>query len=393
MGLDSLRRRFIDLYRVLGVHPTAADAEIKRKFVDAAKASHPDCGGDASRFQAVSEAYRILNTQRAAYDALYRARTGSDPSGLGKFPQSAFNRRHDTFDYGGEDWRSFLRMQQQRQEQEQYDWFDEGHSHEDEGSAKSGSGSKASRGGQKQRQWRFVDVFVVEEDGKKRTDSRSSSETRQKRGKDKEKHRSSPAAAAAAGATTATSASSGAPTADTRTAEAANAASAAASCAFFFETDDESDSEKKGDQQQQEQQQQVQRESDTQDRDDAEDFQFERQSSRQSSKQGSNENGSRRNSRRGISTASSDESNRTPIYTIASLPVSADWLPAMSLSRKGGNRIEPVLFLQHKAVKRWLDLFGDRRRQYGIFESGLLRFLASPAKPKRPPRRAAARPA
>jgi len=73
-------------YEVLGVPATAADDELRRAYRRAARASHPDLGGDARRFRQVQDAWERIGTPaaRRAYDAGSRAsapRGASGPSG------------------------------------------------------------------------------------------------------------------------------------------------------------------------------------------------------------------------------------------------------------------------------------------------------------------------
>lgn len=58
------------LYDLLDVAPTASPAEIKQAHRLAAKRLHPDAGGDAARFAAVTRAYRVLSDpeRRRRYD-------------------------------------------------------------------------------------------------------------------------------------------------------------------------------------------------------------------------------------------------------------------------------------------------------------------------------------
>ncbi len=66
-----------DYYQVLGIEPDATEAQIRHAYRVAARQLHPDMGsGDATRFAAATEAYRILGdpTRRAEYDADHRAR-------------------------------------------------------------------------------------------------------------------------------------------------------------------------------------------------------------------------------------------------------------------------------------------------------------------------------
>lgn len=58
------------LYDLLDVAPSASPAEIKQAHRVAAKRLHPDAGGDAARFVAVTRAYRVLSDpeRRRRYD-------------------------------------------------------------------------------------------------------------------------------------------------------------------------------------------------------------------------------------------------------------------------------------------------------------------------------------
>jgi curved DNA-binding protein CbpA len=59
-------------YEVLGVGPSASAEEVRRAYVELARALHPDrAHGDARRMQEVNEAWRVLRdpTARRAYDA------------------------------------------------------------------------------------------------------------------------------------------------------------------------------------------------------------------------------------------------------------------------------------------------------------------------------------
>ncbi|NLA34330.1 MAG: J domain-containing protein [Actinobacteria bacterium] len=59
-------------YEVLGVDPTASDAEIRRAYLEAARRSHPDVAGDAGeeRMRQINEAWATLSDPeaRALYD-------------------------------------------------------------------------------------------------------------------------------------------------------------------------------------------------------------------------------------------------------------------------------------------------------------------------------------
>lgn len=59
-----------DLYEVLGVGRDATKAEIEAAYREAARKSHPDHGGDAARFRAVTAARELLvcPERRARYD-------------------------------------------------------------------------------------------------------------------------------------------------------------------------------------------------------------------------------------------------------------------------------------------------------------------------------------
>src|SRR6476661_5668275 len=67
-------------YEVLRVAVTATEREIKVAYRKAARASHPDHGGDAAAFRQVTLAYETLidPQRRAAYDRSYA--TGPRPS-------------------------------------------------------------------------------------------------------------------------------------------------------------------------------------------------------------------------------------------------------------------------------------------------------------------------
>lgn len=62
----------MNAYQILGVEPTASDAEIREAYRALAKQHHPDKkGGDAEQFKEVQRAYDKVGTPsaRAAYDA------------------------------------------------------------------------------------------------------------------------------------------------------------------------------------------------------------------------------------------------------------------------------------------------------------------------------------
>lgn len=60
-----------DLYAVLGVPRTATAAELTAAYRRRARTTHPDAGGDALAFRAISRAYDVLSDVglRAGYDA------------------------------------------------------------------------------------------------------------------------------------------------------------------------------------------------------------------------------------------------------------------------------------------------------------------------------------
>lgn len=59
-----------NLYETLGVHPKADTAAIRKAFRKKAKTEHPDAGGSAERFGAISLAHDVLTdeTRRRKYD-------------------------------------------------------------------------------------------------------------------------------------------------------------------------------------------------------------------------------------------------------------------------------------------------------------------------------------
>ncbi len=62
-----------DPYKILGIHRTANDAEIRAAYRALARKYHPDAGAGSSaeKFREIQEAYEILSNprQRAAFDA------------------------------------------------------------------------------------------------------------------------------------------------------------------------------------------------------------------------------------------------------------------------------------------------------------------------------------
>jgi curved DNA-binding protein len=58
-------------YTTLGLDPSASGDEIRQAYRSLSKIHHPDAGGDAERFKAISQAYQVLKdpVTRARYDA------------------------------------------------------------------------------------------------------------------------------------------------------------------------------------------------------------------------------------------------------------------------------------------------------------------------------------
>lgn len=67
-------------YEVLEVAPRASDEELRKAYRRMLRATHPDTGGDARRFQAVQHAWRLIGTPEArqAYDR-GQPRRGDEP--------------------------------------------------------------------------------------------------------------------------------------------------------------------------------------------------------------------------------------------------------------------------------------------------------------------------
>ncbi|HSH18581.1 MAG TPA: DnaJ domain-containing protein [Candidatus Saccharimonadales bacterium] len=76
-------RDFVDYYELLGLHPTAEIADIRRAYILKAKQHHPDAGGSTEDMQQLNSAYKTLisPTGKAAYDMLHSFHTGSTQPG------------------------------------------------------------------------------------------------------------------------------------------------------------------------------------------------------------------------------------------------------------------------------------------------------------------------
>jgi len=72
LGAMAERRR-TDLYRILGVAPLSSGDVIRQRWLDVARATHPDVGGDGVRFRQVKQAYEILRdpAQRTEYERFW----------------------------------------------------------------------------------------------------------------------------------------------------------------------------------------------------------------------------------------------------------------------------------------------------------------------------------
>ena len=66
-------RRRTDLYRILGVAPLASGEMIRQRWLEVAKRSHPDMGGDGAYFRRAKEAYEVLRdpVRRADYERFW----------------------------------------------------------------------------------------------------------------------------------------------------------------------------------------------------------------------------------------------------------------------------------------------------------------------------------
>lgn len=80
-------------YEVLGVSPTASEAELKRAYRRALRDTHPDAGGSAAAFQAVQVAWQRIGdaSSRERYD---RARPARPAGASGGTPPASGAREH-----------------------------------------------------------------------------------------------------------------------------------------------------------------------------------------------------------------------------------------------------------------------------------------------------------
>ncbi|KAN0061674.1 Type I HSP40 co-chaperone [Thecaphora frezii] len=81
-------------YDLLGVSPTASDAELKKAYRKKALQAHPDKGGDPEEFKAITAAYEILSDadKRELYDRFGEAGLeGNGGMGGGMDPQDLFS--------------------------------------------------------------------------------------------------------------------------------------------------------------------------------------------------------------------------------------------------------------------------------------------------------------
>ncbi|MDP2640953.1 MAG: molecular chaperone DnaJ [Candidatus Yanofskybacteria bacterium] len=74
-----------DYYKILGVAKNATDTDIKKAYRRLAHKYHPDKGGDAQKFNEISEAYQVLSDQdkRSQYDKFGKTFEGPGFQGAG----------------------------------------------------------------------------------------------------------------------------------------------------------------------------------------------------------------------------------------------------------------------------------------------------------------------
>lgn len=82
-------------YEILGVSPTASHDELRRAYRRLLRLTHPDTGGDATRFTAVQRAWERIGTpeERAAYDRGAPRRGDHSASGTSSWAQPASGQR------------------------------------------------------------------------------------------------------------------------------------------------------------------------------------------------------------------------------------------------------------------------------------------------------------
>src|SRR5438128_12543861 len=72
LGAMAERRR-MDLYRILGIAPLSPGDVIRQRWLEVARTTHPDVGGDGVRFRQAKQAYAILRDplRRAEYERFW----------------------------------------------------------------------------------------------------------------------------------------------------------------------------------------------------------------------------------------------------------------------------------------------------------------------------------
>ncbi|TMA70096.1 MAG: J domain-containing protein [Deltaproteobacteria bacterium] len=72
LGAMAERRR-MDLYRILGIAPLSSGDAIRQRWLEVARTTHPDVGGDGVRFRQAKQAYEILRdpVRRAEYERFW----------------------------------------------------------------------------------------------------------------------------------------------------------------------------------------------------------------------------------------------------------------------------------------------------------------------------------
>jgi len=92
-----------DYYQILGVQRNASADDIKRAYRKLASQHHPDKGGDVKQFQAIEEAYRILNDPqtRQDYDNPRPQFQGGMPPGFEDIFSQTFGFGHPFADFFG----------------------------------------------------------------------------------------------------------------------------------------------------------------------------------------------------------------------------------------------------------------------------------------------------